>query len=204
MNKKKIARFFPVLIVILVVVFTIFVLVSLGRSIFNGLNSGNNQSNQTQARTFRDDLLMTEPGYSVRMIVRGAIVADENFRSYQITVSPTARQMVVYKGYLGEVIEKVDLPNNSSAYTEFVYALDKQSLANFRPLETSQDDVRGVCAIGTVTEFDIEKDGKSTYHVWTSSCSGSKGSLTAGEQNLRNLFLKQIPDNNKLLSKFRG
>lgn len=203
MNKSKLSRIFPVLLVVLIVIFLIFILVSIGRKIFSD-NSKTNRSVSEVRITPRDELLVTTQGRGVRLVVRGPIVADEDFRSYQITVTPTSRQMVVYKGYLGELVDKIDLANNEAAYAEFVHALDKQRFGADEPFVSAKDDTRGICATGTVSEFDILKDNASIYHVWTSTCGGSKGSLTTSEPNLRNLLLKQIPDNSKILAKFRS
>lgn len=202
-SKSKLSRIFPVLLVVLVVVFLIFVLVSIGRTIFSDTGKNNQPTGEVKV-TPRDELLVTTQGRAIRMVVRGPIVADEDFRSYQIIITPTSRQLVIYKGYLGELIDKVELTNNEAAYAELVHALDKQRFGADEPFVAAKDDTRGVCASGTVSEFDIIKDDRSVYHVWTSTCSGSKGSLTANEANLRNLLLKQIPDNSKILAKFRS
>lgn len=199
MNKNKASKIFPIILIVLIVVFTIFVLVSIGRAIFKDNGSSSSPSRYVP----RNDLLTTSSDRSLRMVLRGPIVADENFRSYQIIISPKARMMTVYKGYLGEVLETLTLGNNETAYTEFVHALDKVGFGRSQALSGAADDTRGVCATGTMSEFDIKKDDQSLYHVWTSTCSGSKGSLGINESNLRNMFLKQVPDSAKVLNKHR-
>ncbi len=199
MNKNKVSKIFPIILVILVVVFVIFVLVSIGRAIFGSDDDGNKQT--TSQVSARDLLLSTTADRSVTMTVRGQIVANEDFRSYQVTISPSVRKMVVYKGYLSEAIDTINLDNNVPAYEEFVYALDKAALGQTKAFTGEADNVRGICATGSVTEFDVNKNGESEYHVWTSTCSGSKGSLGANEPQLRSLFLKQIPNYQELADK---
>lgn len=202
MNKNKASKIFPIVLIALIVVFAIFVLVSVGKLIFKpGEKTTVNQPANNQVAPL-DELLDTSADRSVRVTVRGQIVANENFRSYQVVVSPSERRMVVYKSYLSETIDSINISNNLPAYTEFVHALSKAGLARSKPFPAGADDVRGICASGTLVEFDLLKGGESVYHVWTSTCGGSKGSLGVSESGLRDLFLKQIPDNNKLLSTY--
>lgn len=199
-NKDKINRVLPIFLIILVIVIAVLAIVSLGRAVFRK-SSG---SSSRQPDISREALLSTDLSRSVRMTLRGPIVADENFRSYQVVITPERRTMTVHKGYLGEVIDQVVLTNNVKAYEEFVYSLDKANYAKGTAFEAEYDDTRGICATGMVSEFDILKDNESVKHLWTSTCKGSPGSLNAHEPQLRNLFLKQIPDNAKLLNKFKN
>ncbi len=202
MNKNKVSKIFPVILIILIVVFAIFVLVAVGKKIFKADDKSSSGQSISQVSP-RDELLTATTDRAVRVTVRGQIVADENFRSYQVTIAPGERRMAVFKSYLSEQVDAISLDNNVPAYTEFVYALDRAGLALGKPFPVEQDNVRGVCASGTLVEFDILKNGESIYHVWTSTCGGSKGSLgRASESTLRDLFLKQIPDNSKLLSTY--
>lgn len=201
MNKNKVSKIFPIILIILIVVFAIFVLVSVGKALFKASDKKSEGQSLSQA-TPRDELLNTSTDHAVRVTVRGQIVANENFRSYQVLITPSERKMTVYKSYLSERIDAVSLSNNVPAYTEFVYALDKAGFGRSKPFSAESDNVRGVCASGTLVEFDILKNGESIYHVWTSTCGGSKGSLGVPESSLRDLFLKQIPDNARLLSTY--
>jgi hypothetical protein len=101
-------------------------LVALARAIF--FSSGSSDTTQ-QVDVSRDALLATSEGHAVQVTVRGPIVADENFNSYRITITPSSRTLTTYRGYLDQQIDSVNLGNNVSAYTEFVNALDKANLA---------------------------------------------------------------------------
>jgi hypothetical protein len=188
MYKGSSSRVIPIVLVILVMVIAIAVLITVGRAIFGG-----NQSSQDQTNTGRQALLATSVGHSVRMTVRGPIVANENFQSYQITVSPSGRTFDNYTGYLDQVTKTKQLGNNVKAYEEFVYALDKANLVDGTPLTGSKDDTRGICATGFVYEFDVLDNDSSVKHLWTSTCRGSQGSLKGSLAQDKNLFLKQIP-----------
>lgn len=184
-------RLFPILLVAIIMIIAIVALVSAGRALFGGKPSANQTaSTQDQAQA---NLLDTATNRGVRVTVRGAIVAQENFRSYQIVVTPATRAMTVYKGYLGDVLDSKQYTNNIKAYDEFVHALDK---ANFTKGESTKDkeDTRGICASGTVYEYDLLDGTNSTKRLWTSTCSGSKGTFQASVDQVQGLFSKQIPD----------
>lgn len=189
------SRVLPIIIVLIIVAIAIAALVSVGRAIFGG---GNNPS-QTQVDVGHDALINTGTDHSVRMTVRGPIVADENFRSYQITVDPTTRSMVTYSGYLDQTIDSKQYSNNQKAYEEFVYALDKANMMKGDELKDDKNDTRGICASGNVYEFEVLTNGSTVKRLWTSTCKGSAGSFKASVQQVQSLFLKQIPDNEALL-----
>lgn len=189
-------RILPVALVVLIIIIAIAALVSLARVVFF---SGSSTPAATD--TSRTSLLETSATHSVSMTVRGPIVADEQFHSYKIDISPNARQLKTYTGYLDTVVDASSLTNNVASYEQFVYALDKANLAKGTELTGDKNDTRGVCATGDVYEFTILNNGSSVKHLWTSTCSGSQGSLDASVNQLTELFKAQIPNASKLISK---
>lgn len=194
------SRIIPIALVLIIVAIAIAALVSLARAVFF---SGGQQSTTTQVDISRDALLSTTVDRAVRMTVRGAIVADEEFRSYRITVTPTSRTLTTYTGYLDRQIDGTVLVNNTAAYEEFVYALDKANLAKGVEFSGDKNDTRGICATGLVYQFEILQDDNSIKNLWTSTCKGSKGSLDANVDQLTELFVSQIPDAQVLIKKVR-
>lgn len=194
MQRGKLARIIPIALVVIIVIIAISALVSLGQSVFKGGDS------QPSVDVSRDALLNTGVDRSVTMTVRGPVVADENFRSYRIDVSPSQRRMTTYDGYLQTVHDTRSLGNNTRAYDEFVHALDRANLMKGTAFEGDKDDTRGICATGNVYEFEILQSDQSIKRLWTSTCGGSKGSLVANLDQVRNLFVLQIPESNTLLS----
>jgi len=195
MYKGNSSRIVPIIVVLIVIAIAVVILVSVGRALFGG----NDQSSQVETDSSRQALLNTSLDHSVRMTVRGPIVANEDFRSYQITVSSDSRNLSVYKGYLGQVISSKQFSNNTQAYEQFVYALDKANLAAGTELPDDSDDTRGICATGSLYEFEIMNGETAEERLWTSTCKGSRGSLKASVTQVQNLFLQQIPDSNDLL-----
>jgi len=192
--RYRTTRFLPIILIVVVIIIAIVAIIALGRAVFHGSSS----SKPAAVDTSQTQLLNTDASSSVRMTVRGPIVAEENFRSYQITISPSQRSLQTFKGYLDTVIDQVQLDNNTDAYTQFVFALNKANLAK----GTADDsDIRGICASGEVYQFDIMSNGSPVKTLWTSTCSGSRGTLKANTAQLANLFQVQIPNGSALIQK---
>ena len=198
MKRGNSARLLPMIMTVVVIVLVIVAIVSIGRAIFGG--SATDTRTEPEVDRGRAALLEVKPNHSVRLTVRGPIVADENFKSYQVTVSPSKRVMNVYKGYLEKVEKSKELDNNMDAYEQFAYALDKANMMKGDELDDEKlDDLRGICATGYVYEYDVLVENKSVKHLWSSTCGGSKGSLDASVEQLNNLFHEQIPGSEDLI-----
>lgn len=198
MSRYSKKRILPTILAVVVIIIAIAGLVGLARLLFTG---GSQTTKTPEVDIAREALLSTVDGSSVTMNVRGPIVADENFRSFQISVSPSSREVKTFTGYLDSVIDQETLPNNVSAYTEFVHALDKANLTVGKQFEGDANDIRGICATGRVTQFIIERSNEPVQTLWTSTCSGSKGSLRASSEQLSRLFTRQIPNAPNYISK---
>jgi hypothetical protein len=128
------------------------------------------------------------------MNVRGPLVADETYHTYTITMSPMLRDMITYQGYSGNVVANDQLANSGNAYEQLVYALSRAKLMDGVPLTGNANDERGVCATGTLYEFEVLQGTTTIQKLWTSTCIGSPGSLKANLTQVTNLFDVQIPD----------
>lgn len=197
MTRYRTSRILPVILTIVIIIVAITALVAFARLLFFSDSSTDTAS---QLDTSQQQLLDTAAGNAVSMTVRGAIVAQENFRSYQITISPSQRTIQTFSGYLGTVIEQQTLTNNVAAYDQFVHALDKANMVKGTPFTGEQNDVLGICATGKLYEFSTLKDTNTVEMLWTSTCGGSPGSLQANTSQLSQLFLAQIPDGSRMIS----
>lgn len=196
MANYRTSRIIPVVLVIVIMIIAIASLVSLARVVFF---SGSSSTKTTQVDVSRDALLNTSANHSVSMTVRGPIVADEAFHSYKIDISPNNRTINTYTGYLNTVVDQTSLGNSVASYSEFVNALDKANLTKGKQLTGDKNDTSGICATGDVYQFTIYDGTTDVKDLWTSTCSGSKGSLDASVLQLKNLFVKQIPGADKLI-----
>ncbi len=185
---RGVSRFIPILFITVIVILVIAAIFSV-----LGMMFGSDKAPEI-VDTSRTELLSKEASRSVRMTLRGPIVADENFRSYRVTVSPSDRTFVRHKGYLQNPLIEKAYTNNARAYEEFVFALDKAGMTNGTQLTGEADDTRGVCAGGVVYEFDILKGDKVVKHLWTTSCGRNTGSLKGNVSGLQDLFLTQVPN----------
>ena len=126
-RRNSFSRFVPILLVIVITIVAVAAVIAIGRALFGKNDSGQTDQN---VNTGQVALLSTEEGRAVRLTVRGPIVANENFRSYSVIISPSSRDMTTYEGYLDKEINQKKLDNNVKAYAELVYALDKRKMMN--------------------------------------------------------------------------
>lgn len=196
MANYRTSRILPTILVVLIIIIVIIALISIARALF--FSESSSQSGVTD--TTEQALLSTSPSSSVSMSVRGPIVAEENFYSYQIIVSPFSRQITTYNGYLGTIVEQQNLGNNTAAYEQFVNALNLAKMTKGNEPPDGEINVQGVCATGRLSEFSILSDDQSVETLWTSTCSGSQGTLRANVTQLSNLFIAQIPDAKTFIS----
>lgn len=197
MYRGNSSRIVPIVLVLIIIAIAIAALVSVGRAIFGG----NGQSTETQTDVGHTALINTSADRSVRLTVRGPIVADENFRSYQITIDSSSRSLSTYTGYIDQTLDSKSYGNNNKAYEEFVYALDKANFMKGDELKDEKNDTRGICATGKVYQFEVLQNGSTVKQLWTSTCKGSPGSFKGSVPQIEGLFLKQIPDSKVLLDK---
>lgn len=197
-RNNSFARFVPILLVIVITILAVAAVIAIGRALLGGGDTNRQVPQSSLVDPGKESLLSSEVGRAVRLTVRGPIVADEKFRSYQITVTADERTMVTYEGYLDRQLAIKKHGNNARAYEEFVYALDKRKMMEGRPLPEEKNDLRGICATGKVYKFETLMNGEPVKTLWTSDCGGSKGSAVASVDEILDMFQKQIPDGKKM------
>lgn len=191
-------RILPIIVVIIIVALIVATLVTAGKMLFSG-NSSQSTKKVTTASAIEKSLLDEDADRSVQWTVRGPIVADEKFRSYQINISPSERTYVIYSGYLDQVMNTKTYDNNVQAYEQFVYALDKTGITITRNVPDA--DLRGVCATqGLAYKFDTMAGDNSDHSMWSSTCKDSPGTMTASALQVQALFTNQIPDFHSLFN----
>lgn len=203
MKHGRSSQIMPVIIIVIIVVVSVAAIVTVARNLFfNGGDSGAQTEQQTPAD--KQALLSTTSDRGVRMTVRGEITADEKFRSYQIVITPTKRTMTTYAGYLDSVIASADYDNNTRAYEEFVFALNRADMLKGEPLEGEKNDRRGLCSSGKILEFETIQNDQTVEMLWTSTCRNAPGSLKADSTQIGDLFTAQIPAGRDLLKTIRN
>lgn len=198
-SRNSLSRFIPILLVVVITIVAVAAVIAIGRALMGG--GGQPTESVVQIDEGRQALLASDSSRSVRLTVRGPIVADEKHRSYQITVSPDTRKMNIYEGYLDKELEAKTLGNNTKAYEEFIHALDKRKMMSGKVLTDEQNDLRGVCASKKIYELETLVNGETVKRLWTSDCEGAKGSALANVPEVVDMFMKQIPDGKKMAGK---
>lgn len=191
MYRSNSAKAVPLIILAVVTIALIFGLVTVGRYIFGG---GSNSATTEEINTARDDLLTVDVDRAMVMTIRGPIVGDENFLSEEVKITPNYRSYTLYNGYRDSIKAEESLSNNTPAYEQFVYALDKAEITTSGRYTASEaSDLRGICATGRVYEFAVYDGDARLQWYWTSTCKGSPGTLGASVDQLKNLFVAQMP-----------
>ncbi len=185
---RGIQRFIPIIFLIVIVG----LLIAAGVSIFRTLGGGG-EPEPAVVDTSNESLLSTSVDRKVRMVARGPIVGDEEFRSYEIIITPSKREFTRYKGYLKEPIANKLYENNIRAYDEFVHALSYANFVKGTQLAGDENDIRGLCASGAVYSFELLNGESVVKQLWTTTCKGSKGSLVASVDQIQRLFRVQVP-----------
>lgn len=186
----------PVIIIVIIVVVSVAAIVALARTLLFGGSSSSEKKEDPQVNA----LVQTTADRAVRMTIRGPITADEKFRSYQITISPSSRVMTTYAGYLDQQIDTVQLDNNTRAYEEFVFALERAGMMAGTPLEGGKNDTRGLCPTGKIIEFETLQNSQTVEKLWTTTCGGTS-SFKGNATQVSDMFLAQIPQGQDLLKK---
>ena len=193
-------RILPIIVVIVIVALVVAAIVTVGRVLFSSNGDTSQDNKKTTSSVIEQAVLAQDSDRAVRWTVRGPIVADEKFRSYQIIISPSTRTYVTYSGYLDQVIDTKTYSNNVKAYEQFVYALNKTDIAKAR--DTKDADLRGVCATnGLAYEFETLVNDDPDHTMWSSTCKDSQGTMTADPLQVQALFVNQIPDFRPLFTK---
>jgi hypothetical protein len=193
-------RILPIIVVIVIVALVVAAIVTVGRMLFSGSGDTSQDNKKTTSSVIEQAVLAQDSDRAVRWTVRGPIVGDEKFRSYQIIISPSTRTYITYSGYLDQVIDTKSYSNNVKAYEQFVYALNKTDIAKAR--DTKDADLRGVCATnGLAYEFETLVNDDPDHVMWSSTCKDSQGTMTADPLQVQALFVNQIPDFHPLFTK---
>lgn len=198
MDNSGLQRLIPIALVLIIIIVAIAAVISVGRSIFGG-----GEPEAPAVNVGQEALLNTAIDRSVRMTVRGPIVADEKFHSYTITVSPTTRNLTTYEGYLDRVVESKELANNTRGYEQFVHALNREEMMEGKALEGEENDTRGICPTARLVEFEVRQASNVVKKLWTTTCQGTRGSLEANSARLQRLFQAQIPEASEVTRKVR-
>lgn len=190
------SRIILIILVISIIGLLVAAILGVGKGI---LSSDGDTAQKTDSKDEKPLLLTNIPDERVEMTVRGPLVADEEFRSYTISVSQKERTMNVYKGYKNDLSKNTKLYNNGESFTQFVYALERVGMTG--QIDGVSGETRGICATGELITFNVYNKDELKKTLWASTCDGSKGNMAGDVGKLQRLFSRQIPEYSNLLKK---
>ena len=183
---------------ILIIFILLFVLILVGwglsavaRSVFSGSNDKETVVVEEQADTSINGVS------TVSYTVDGPVVASSLHKSYKVEVSSSVVTMRVYSDFGQRVIAERSYINNETAYSNFVFSLERaKATARFEGTDEEDDKAdQGVCPKGYRYILEIGDD----IRRWTTSCDRTQGTAAGQMTTIRSLFNKQIPDYTSLI-----
>ncbi len=166
----------------LVVIFIIILM----RAIFGGGDAPVEQKQVNLADYDRTNVVM-------RLVVDGPVTADEEHRQVHIQVGRDGNTVQIIRGYQGEVIRKEQTNSNSSAYGNFLRAIDLLGYSDGNKSK-AQEDYRGHCPFGQRYIFQIMDGNDLKQQFWSTSCNDGSGSFHGQSDQIVELFQAQIPN----------
>lgn len=157
-----------------------------------------------QANDVRISDYSTNSDAEARLTILGPVVANENFRSGMITVSPSSRSVTAYRTYNEEVIQTDVLGNNSEAFRQFMNALQLAGFGQRR--RVGETEPGSACAQGYRYIYELREGGRTVMQTWATSCGLQRESFSGSVAQVNRLFRVQIPglnqsDNYDILSR---
>lgn len=128
----------------------------------------------------------------MRMVIDGPVTANEAHRQVHIEVGRDNNKIQIVRGYQGEVTRQEQFNSNSSAYGNFLRALDLSGYTNGNR-SRALEDYRGHCPFGSRYVFQIMDGNEIKQQFWSTSCGNNEGSFRGQTDQVVQLFQAQIP-----------
>lgn len=134
----------------------------------------------------------TNTNVQMRFTIDGPINADQSHRAVRITIDQNQAMIQLLNGYGQSVADQHTYSSNTTAYGNFLRALDLVGFTHGTTTATTQDE-RGYCPSGSRYNFDIVDGANVKQHFWNTSCGGA-GNFRGNTKAVTTLFEAQIPD----------
>jgi hypothetical protein len=134
---------------------------------------------------------------TAQLTIDGPVNADQTHQQVQITVGNTGNQFEILQGYQGTVQTNKTFESNTNAFSAFLQALQ---LADFtKGSNTQVPDEQGYCPDGDRYIFELSEGADTVERYWATSC-GGQGTYGGDVEQTLDLFEKQVPDYDELVS----
>ena len=125
------------------------------------------------------------------LYVDGPIQADPVHQAVRITVTRNQSKIELIEGYEGKVVRQEAFESNSTAYEQFLKALENAGFDKAVNANVTKDE-RGMCPLGFRYIYRLDNGSDSVVRSWSTSC--SRGNATGDTTLIRNVFRNQIPE----------
>src|ERR1700694_4011901 len=129
---------------------------------------------------------------------QGRLLGEDQRRSVRVTVSATQRQVELLDGYNQTLEKSITQPNNKTAYSTFLIALENLRFGQDRIVK--QGDERGDCPLGLRYIYEIHQGSDQKLHTWSDSCNAANGTFAGDSYTTRQIFKAQITDYNQFVA----
>lgn len=194
-----VSRFRWVIVLVIMLIFIGLVawgLFSIAQNLFNRTTDG--LSGGSDTALVEETSAVLRSAAEARFEVDGPVVANEEHRSYVITVNNAEAKITLYARYGAQVLEQETYPNTQASFDAFMSALANQNVLAEKGNSDGEITFaeEGVCASGRRYILEID----SSIRRWTTSCSSKDGNADFNMSRVRVLFQRQIPDFSQVVS----
>lgn len=155
------------------------------------------KSENSSAKLNAGEKLLENPNNNLgaRISVRGPIIAQEKHYSLAMTITQNSRNLTIWRGYDGEIFKQIQRTNSAKSFADFVGAIKRAGIATERKItDQGKGSKAGICASGQLIKFEILEKNSVKFSLWTTSCKSNPGNFGGEGENIKELFLRQIPN----------
>jgi heme/copper-type cytochrome/quinol oxidase subunit 4 len=149
------------------------------------------RGNGAPAVTTPDIIRYANTNVVMQLTIDGPINSQQAHRMTRITVGQSQVTMTTVQGYQNTVIQSKSYDNNTTAYTDFLHALQIAGYSKGTKT-TSLADERGVCPFGNRFIYEIINGAQDSQRYWHSDC--GSGNFKGSWSTVNSLFIRQVPD----------
>lgn len=166
-----------------------------------GNGGGNKSAPQTSSkpRTVSQLAALADTDADVQMVIDGKINADQNHTAIRVTVDNTDVTYEQIQGYQGTVVNKQVFNNNTSAFSNFLYAIGHSGFL-LGDSSSRLANETGFCPLGHRYVFTLTEGGQNLQRYWSTNCKGLIGTYNGNLGLTLTLFQLQVPNYSTLTS----
>ncbi len=136
----------------------------------------------------------------MQLTIDGPLTSDPQHHGARITIGQLQNTIQTYQGYQNTITSTKTYPNNQSSYNSFLHSLQLYGFTK-GSTDPNKADERGYCPGGNRYIYEIlSSNGTDIERFWSTSC-GGQGNFGGVATEIRQLFIRQIPDYNAITAK---